>query len=41
VDDLDYACELALQDRYPNPRPLEREGIRRLLQDAFDGARPQ
>jgi alcohol dehydrogenase class IV len=41
VDDLDDACELALQDRYPNPRPLEREGIRRLLQDAFDGVRPQ
>ncbi len=41
VDDLDYACELALQDRYPNPRPLKCEGIRRLLQDAFDGVRPQ
>jgi alcohol dehydrogenase class IV len=41
VDDLEHACELALQDRYPNPRPLEPEGIRRLLQDAFDGVRPR
>ena len=38
--DLDRACELALASPYPNPRPLERTGIRRLLQDAFDGRRP-
>jgi alcohol dehydrogenase class IV len=41
ASDLDRACELALQDRYPNPRPLERDAIRRLLQDAFDGIRPE
>jgi alcohol dehydrogenase class IV len=39
--DLDRACELALQDRYPNPRSLERDAIRRLLQNAFDGIRPE
>jgi alcohol dehydrogenase class IV len=38
--DLDQACDLALQNRYPNPRPLEREAIRQLLQDAWEGVRP-
>lgn len=38
--DLDHACDIALQTPYPNPRPLEREAIRALLQNAFDGARP-
>jgi len=38
--DLDRACDIALQNQYPNPRPLERTAIRRLLQDAFDGTRP-
>lgn len=38
--DLDRACDLALQNQYPNPRPLERAALRQLLQDAFDGARP-
>ena len=35
--DLDRACELALQNQYPNPRPLERVAIRGLLQDAWEG----
>jgi maleylacetate reductase len=39
--DVDRACDIAMQNQYPNPRPLEREGIRRLLQDAFEGNRPQ
>lgn len=39
--DLDRVCDIALQDQYPNPRPLERGGIRQLLQDAFAGTRPQ
>ncbi|MFL6691345.1 MAG: maleylacetate reductase, partial [Ramlibacter sp.] len=39
--DLDRVCDLALQNQYPNPRPLERGPIRQLLQDAFDGRRPQ
>ena len=38
--DLDQACELVLQDQYPNPRALERMAIRQLLQNAFDGVRP-
>jgi len=39
--DVDRACDIALQNQYPNPRPLERDAIRQLLQDAFDGARPR
>lgn len=38
--DLDKACDIAMQNQYPNPRPLERAALRQLLQDAFDGARP-
>jgi alcohol dehydrogenase class IV len=38
--DLDRACDLAMQNQYPNPRSLERAGIRQLLQDAFEGNRP-
>jgi alcohol dehydrogenase class IV len=38
--DLDKACDIAMQNQYPNPRPLERVAIRQLLQDAFDGVRP-
>jgi maleylacetate reductase len=39
--DLARACDIALQNQYPNPRPLERDAIRQLLQDAFDGVRPR
>jgi maleylacetate reductase len=39
--DVDRACEIALQNQYPNPRPLEPRAIRQLLQDAFDGTRPR
>ena len=39
--DLDKACDIALQNQYPNPRPLERAAIRQLLQDAFEGVRPR
>lgn len=38
--DLDRACALAMENRYPNPRPLEARAIRQLLQNAFDGDRP-
>jgi alcohol dehydrogenase class IV len=38
--DLDRACDIAMQNQYPNPRPLERAAIRQLLQDAFEGKRP-
>jgi len=40
AEDLDRACEIALRNQYPNPRPLEPAAIRRLLQDAFEGNRP-
>ena len=40
ADGLDQAAELAVQNQYPNPRPLERAAIRALLQRAFDGAPP-
>ncbi len=39
--DLDKACDIALQNQYPNPRPLERVAIRQLFQDAFEGTRPR
>lgn len=38
--DLDRACDLALQNQYANPRPLERPALRQLLQHAFEGVRP-
>ena len=41
VEDLDRACELAMQNRYPNPRPLEREPLMALLRNAWEGKRPQ
>jgi maleylacetate reductase len=37
---LDRAADLAVQNQYPNPRPLERAAIRELLQSAWEGARP-
>jgi alcohol dehydrogenase class IV len=38
--DLDRAADIAAQNPYYNPRPVTREGIRALLQDAFEGRRP-
>jgi maleylacetate reductase len=40
AEGLDHAADLAVQNPYPNPRPLERAAIRELLQRAFDGAPP-
>jgi len=40
AEHLDRAADLAMQNQYPNPRPLERDAIRALLQRAFDGAAP-
>jgi alcohol dehydrogenase class IV len=37
---IDDAVALALKDPYWNPRPLESEGIRALLSQAHEGARP-
>ena len=38
--DLDRLADLALLSPYWSPRPLERDGIRRLLRDAWAGDRP-
>ncbi len=40
VGDLEQACELALQNQYPNPRPLAREPLMTLLRNAYEGTRP-
>ena len=37
---LDRAADLAVTDPYWNPRPIERAGIRQLLQNAWEGIRP-
>lgn len=39
--DLDRAADLAVQNPYWNPRPIEREAIRKLLQRAWAGNPPQ
>jgi maleylacetate reductase len=39
--DLDRAADIAVENPYYNPRPITREGIRALLQDAFEGKRPK
>ncbi len=39
-DALDRAAELATSSPYWNPRPIDRAGIRALLEDAFYGRRP-
>lgn len=41
ASDLDRAADLAVAAPYPNPRPVERAAIRRLLDDAFHGRRPR
>jgi alcohol dehydrogenase class IV len=38
--DLEEAADLAVANPYPNPAPLTRGGILRLLQGALDGRRP-
>jgi len=38
--DLDRAAELATTSPYPNPRSVERDAVRALLEDAFVGGRP-
>lgn len=38
--DLDRAAEIATRNPYANPRPISRDGIRQLLQQAFDGQCP-
>jgi alcohol dehydrogenase class IV len=38
--DLDKAADEALRSAYWNPRPIERDPIRALLDDAYFGRRP-
>jgi alcohol dehydrogenase class IV len=40
ADGLDRAAQLATQNPYYNPRPIEYAGIRELLQNAYEGRRP-
>jgi maleylacetate reductase len=40
AEDVEKAAEIASSNPYWNPRPIEREAIHALLQDAFDGASP-
>lgn len=37
---LDRATDIAVSNPYPNPRKLDRDAIRQLLDDAFHGRRP-
>ena len=37
---LDKAADIAAANPYPNPRPIERDAIRELLDNAFHGRRP-
>lgn len=39
-DGLDRAAEIATQNPYYNPRPVDYEGIRKLIDDAYHGKRP-
>jgi maleylacetate reductase len=39
-NDLEHACEVALSNPYWNPRPIEKEPLKALLQRAWEGARP-
>jgi alcohol dehydrogenase class IV len=40
ADDLDRAADIASQNPYYNPRSVTRDGIRRLLDNAYSGHRP-
>lgn len=41
ASDIDRAAELAVANPYWNPRPIELEGIRALLRNAWEGRRPR
>jgi len=41
ADALERATDLALSNPYWNPRPLERDGLRALLDNAWHGRRPE
>ena len=39
-ENLDRAADIATAAPYYNPQPVDRDGVRRLLDDAFHGRRP-
>ncbi|KAJ7780184.1 iron-containing alcohol dehydrogenase [Mycena maculata] len=39
-EDLARAADIAMENPYPNPAPLEREKLLSLLKDAYEGKRP-
>lgn len=41
ADGIDSAVEQSMANAYWNPQALEREGLRRLLANAYDGRRPE
>ena len=41
LDGLDRAARLATESQYPNPRPVQYDGVRRLLENAYRGNRPE
>ena len=41
ADDLDKAADIATRNPYYNPKPVSREGIRGLLENAYHGRRPE
>lgn len=40
-DDLERAAEMAVKSPYPNPAPLEKSRLVKLLRDAWAGNRPE
>lgn len=40
AEDLDEAAEIATREPYSNPTPVTKEGVRKLLEDAYYGRRP-
>jgi maleylacetate reductase len=40
-EDVAKAAEIASSNPYWNPRPIEREAIQALIQDAFEGSAPR
>jgi maleylacetate reductase len=41
AEHLDRVADLAMTATYPNPRPVTREGVRAILDDAFNGRAPR
>ncbi len=41
AEDLNLAAEIASRNPYWNPQPIDQAGLRSVLQNAFDGSRPE